>query len=558
MLQFYATPEIEAAAVARAAARASCPVRSLEVHRASSAGPWRLVGSLSCVDGWMAAALLLALAEEDSRTEGARRLAWSLRLTAPDDAAFARAVHAFVRGRVRFAPEAGEVFQSGALTLALGVGDCDDHFRLAYALAVAGGIGAKLGILHHGEGYDVPEDKRGPAHAAAILSPNGVDAWAETTIAAHYGEDPNAAARRLGLTRARSDIAKEVVIMTADDLGPMPDGYETRNAPERVLLDASALVRLGFLAASSSSVADAAAPGLRAAVLAFQSQAGLTPDGVLGPRTRAALLEALQDSSASVVDGLSYPGLGEIGAAVPVLHSSDVSDDFLRELVAMARRFRVRGSRATAEDWARVWTAESGLSSHRAHGPAAAPSGLPFGGLNQMGPHEREAVGFLGSFAEWLALDNLDQLPFVERYYSLKPVHLIHDARSAYVATFAPAYLPAAKDAAAVLYAYRYVPGMPAVSADAATWAAYAKLNRSDPYTQNRGYDWARKGTITVGDLTVAIDRVGGERWKEIAARLRALGGGGSGMSPGRAVAGALGLLVVVGSGVASWWAASS
>jgi len=553
---FYSSLDAEAAAIYRAAARARCEIRSLEVQVSALGGPARLVGSLSCSDGWAAAALLLALSEEDAATEGARNLARGLRHMAPSDPEFARAVHAFVKARVAFAPELGEVFQSGGLTLDLRVGDCDDHARLVYALAVAGGLRARLGVLHHGEHVD--PDKRGPAHATALLDVGGAWRWAETTVAARFGEPPNDAARRLGLQSIRSDIAREVVHMAAKDLAPLPAGFAARNPPERVALDSEALARLGYLAPGLAGICDAADPMLREAVLSFQLAAGISSDGVLGPETRASLASSMAAAGPPVTEGFSYPGLGALSPAFPIepIHSRDLSDEFLSGIVAMTARFNAKGSRATAEDWARVWYAESGLSAKVPNGGLLHPSGEPYGGLNQMGPSERKAVGFVGNFAQWLGLSEVEQLPFVERYYEAKPLRLIHDARSAYVATFAPAYLPGASNADAVLYRYRPIAGMPAIHASAAEWATY-NLTHSDPYAENRGYDWTRKGWITVGDLTVALDRVGGARWDEVKARLRSLGGASSPAAPiAPRLGGAVALLFMVGAVGLLWWTA--
>ncbi len=296
-MQFYASQAAEAAALRRAVARSGCGVRSLSVT------PGRVASDLACVDGWAAARLLLALAIEDAQTPGARKLAAMLRARAPSDEGFARAVHAFVLGRVRFEREEGELFQSGAWTLNHGYGDCDDHFRLIYAVAVAGGLPAALALLHHGR-----EPDEGPAHATACVELDGTWTWLETTVAARFGEPPNDAAARLGLTDERTDIASEVVIMTEADLPPVPPGFRERNAPDRVTLDARALQRLGYLGSDTPEclLGDPTAPALRRAVLAFQRDQGLTPDGLLGDQeTRPALARALR----------SIGEVGELGAS---------------------------------------------------------------------------------------------------------------------------------------------------------------------------------------------------------------------------------------------------
>lgn len=195
----------------RAATRAGCVVRSLTTG-VTSAGE-RAIGRVDCPDGWAAARMLLASAQEDARTSGARELALALRRIAPSDEAFARAVQAYVKSRVRFEREIGEVFQNAEYTLATGVGDCDDHARVVYALAMAGGLPAVMAYLYHAP----PADTQ-PTHAAAQLCPDRECRWAETTIDARFGEHPLEAAERLRLVNARQDLAREVRTMNERDL----------------------------------------------------------------------------------------------------------------------------------------------------------------------------------------------------------------------------------------------------------------------------------------------------------------------------------------------------
>ncbi|MDB4884500.1 MAG: hypothetical protein JWL95_3266 [Gemmatimonadetes bacterium] len=325
-MHFYDSPEDEAAAIRRAAARVGCRVRTVVVGPQQSEGVGReafafavVRGELSCKDGWQAARLLLALAEEDSLTSGARELAAEMRATAPDDAAFARAIHARV-GRLQFIRERGEIFQNGALTLARDGGDCDDHFRLAYALARAGGLDARLGVLYHGA--PAPKDKRGPAHAVALLCPDGVCTWAETTIAARFGEPPNDAARRLGLTNERSDIAREVVVMGNRDLPPVPAGFRDHNKPAQVAIDSQALQRLGYLGwdVPASVASDPTSDLVRQAVAHFQADHHLQlVDGLLGLVTRSTLAHELQRIGPPVTDAFDYVRLSGLVGAAPIV-----------------------------------------------------------------------------------------------------------------------------------------------------------------------------------------------------------------------------------------------
>jgi hypothetical protein len=544
---FYANPGDELVAVRRAAARAGCQVKRLTLGPARIVigggvsaldrgdGPSAVVSSMMCRDGWQAARLLLALAIEDARTPGARRIADELRKVAPSDEDFARAVHSYVATRIRFVREQGEIFQSGSNTLNRGAGDCDDMFRLVYALAVAGGLDAKLGVLHHGA--DAPPAMRGPTHAVALLCPHGRCDFAETTVAAAYGEEPNDAARRLGLTNDRTDIAREVLTMTEADLPPLPDGFRDRNDPAQVAVDCEALQRLGFLncEVEPATLGDPTDPLIRQAVAAFQKAHRLVADGLLGPTTRLTIAQALREAG---TEGFDYPGLSGLDDAPPVKVTGDLTQDFLLAVRAMALRFRARGATATAEDWLRVWLNESGINSHRPNG-----AGAPYYGLNQMGVKEQAAAGFLGTPADWLALSNEDQLPYVERFYvnairnnAGGDFSVLDGPGAIYVATFAPAFMRHASDPAFPLYS-------------APTGA----------YNANKGFDRDPvKGFITPADLarTVAafdgMTNATGVRWREVKARVAALGEA----TPSRSLAG-----VVAGAGIflaalgGAWWA---
>lgn len=321
------SPQNEIRAVRRGALRAGCVVRELAVQR-TSLGP-RAVGRVECPDGWAAARMLVEESAEDARTPEAHAIASELRTQAPDDESFARAVQTFVKSRVRFEREKGEIFQGIAHTLSVGFGDCDDHARLAYAIAVAGGLPTVMAFLHHGGAGAQP------SHAVAQLCPNGRAYWAETTIDADFGEHPLTAAARLGLVNARDDLAREVVVMSEQDLPPAPPGYAAANPPAKVEQDTRALTMLGFDVGQTK----ATDPDFRAAVAAFQrSASGLTIDGLIGPNTRARLAREL---------GSRFPGdafaMGYLGAAAP--HAARIA--WGREI--FDRAFAEMGIPASAE-----------------------------------------------------------------------------------------------------------------------------------------------------------------------------------------------------------------
>jgi len=193
----------------RAAAAAGARLLSTKRERLSD-GSWTLAGVFGFDDPWAAARLLCILAEEDAsdpdvQAYGRAILEETARTfhTSPDDPrihdAFVAAVHWNVQQWIRFAPEEGERFQSARTTMIEGVGDCDCHARLVHALARSQGAGSEIRFFE-------AEDE--PIHAVAALDTSQGPQWAETTIAAEFGEHPQAAYRRLGLdqTGARPDI----------------------------------------------------------------------------------------------------------------------------------------------------------------------------------------------------------------------------------------------------------------------------------------------------------------------------------------------------------------
>lgn len=112
------------------------------------------------------------------------------------------ALQAWVQENVPFADEAVETFMSPTALLQQGAGDCDDSERFYVAVARAAGWQARL-VYFTQDGQ--------PAHVSAQVlasaSPGAPKAWAwaETTIAARFGEHPFAALKRLGIRRTDID-----------------------------------------------------------------------------------------------------------------------------------------------------------------------------------------------------------------------------------------------------------------------------------------------------------------------------------------------------------------
>jgi hypothetical protein len=105
------------------------------------------------------------------------------------------ALQAWIQENVHYLDEQTETFMSPAFTLAMGAGDCDDSERALVAIARAAGWQARL-VYFMTDGQ--------PSHVSAQIkeSPSQPWMWAETTIAARYGEFPLTALARLGIPRA--------------------------------------------------------------------------------------------------------------------------------------------------------------------------------------------------------------------------------------------------------------------------------------------------------------------------------------------------------------------
>lgn len=201
----------------RAAAAAAGLTVDLVERVPVAGGRTALAARMRFSDPWAAARLLYLLSEEDAADPSVR--AWSLAIlkaTARQEGlslgptitgelrdAFARALHANVQAHVKFLHEPEETFQSAAVTMQTGAGDCDDHARLLYALAGAGGVPAKLVFFEEPDtGGGLPTVVLGPGtqpvHVVAMLQDSDSTwRWAETTIDAAYGEEPHEALARL-------------------------------------------------------------------------------------------------------------------------------------------------------------------------------------------------------------------------------------------------------------------------------------------------------------------------------------------------------------------------
>ena len=264
--------------VRAAAARVGCEVLALGIGPDGHAR-----GRLRCETGWDAGRLLLALAAIDAGGDWAKGVAKTMRELAPAPWAFVALVQAEVQRRIRFQRERGEIFAGPAFTWAAGVGDCDDHARLVYAVLAAGGVPVRLAFL-----YRADEWREGPRHVVVQAFFDGAWHYVETTVRAELGEGPYDAARRLGLLKVRNDLATEIRTMSESDLPPVPAGFDSRTTPAQLANDVKALGELGYLG-DASGIDEPDDPRFRVAVQSVQRRLGLEPDGLIGPKTRAGI-----------------------------------------------------------------------------------------------------------------------------------------------------------------------------------------------------------------------------------------------------------------------------
>lgn len=546
---FYASPAEEAGALRRAVVRAGCKLRSVKIG-ATAAGQ-RSLGEVECVDGWGAARLVMALAAEDAKTIGARTIARDLRRRAPSDRAFAGEVQGFVRRRIRFVPEVGEVFQGPGYALAMGQGDCEDHARAVYAIAVAGGLPARLAFLHRGDG---------PTHAVAQVLVDGQARWAETTVAAEFGEHPIEAARRLGLRHERGDISEEAVIMTEKDLAPVPAGFMRVNDPDQVKRDAQALERLGYLTCSERVMGDPTNLDFRRAVLAFQRAEKITQDGLVGPQTRRTIAGVLP---------LDEFGMGYVAATtstVPALkYSSDVPDQFLIDLKRYAAELGMDP----------VWLIEVMLSESGIDSKAELPKRPRRLELAMIPRSERPRTSLASGLIGWMDItgfgypDNsveshmafVDEVPLLKQLAAARSFwknkqavakqygRVIESAANLYQANFVPASLARGTSPETIIAA-KDGTGYPGKD---------GKPQEPAFYKENAGYlDVDKDGAITVADMAARLTlnrKTNAGRFNELVQRLGgSLTPGDPSSGPGVAGA-AVGVVVLVGLGLAAYHA---
>lgn len=157
-----------------------------------------------CKDNADAIRLLNDLAHDDAatgpRVRDTARSFWNA-YGGRGEESFARAVHRYVRDAIEYVDDPSQIFRAGDVTLVFRVGNCVNTARLIVALCEAANVTARA--------IPVPDSDGEITHTAAQIQHGGAWHWAEATIGAKYGEAPHAAARRLGIEVARTNISGE-------------------------------------------------------------------------------------------------------------------------------------------------------------------------------------------------------------------------------------------------------------------------------------------------------------------------------------------------------------
>lgn len=175
--------------------------------------------------------------------------------------------------------------------------------------------------------------------------------------------------------------------------------------------------------------------------------------------------------------------------------SADLPIAFFEGVAAMCERLKAPNPMHPL----RTWMSESGVNA-KAFNPAGGASGL-----NQAMPATLPGMGWTRGGEEYRKLSALEQLPYVERFYSAPNLRgrLVTTA-AWYVATFLPAFIAQAADPKSVL------------AAKGATGI------RGLAYTANAVFDVNKDSTITVDELDAAIARACvGARWASIERKMR-------------------------------------
>ncbi len=236
------------------------------------------------------------------------------------------------------------------------------------------------------------------------------------------------------------------------------------------------LTGAGYAVAPSGVFDDAT----KAATIAWQTAKGLTPDGIVGPLSRAAMTGAPAVTSTTELAG---PSGGDLSIAnVKGTFEAKTSNRFRWLLLGVAERLGINA------DWlAGVMASESG-------GTFSPSIKNPMGGATGLIQFMPATAKILGTSVDELAsMSAEDQLVYVEKYF--KPhAGKMHSATDVYMATFMPAFV--GKDPSFV------------IGRDGDDTPISGKLTLAQVYKYNTGFDHNKDGQITVGEVGSTVEGI--------------------------------------------------
>lgn len=137
--------------------------------------------------------VLQGFAEHAAQHPGVASLALRLRGAYPADEAFAAGLLAWVQTNIRWLEEPGERFTLPHVTLQRRVGDCDDLATLTVAIALAGGLTARVVAIAD----EQADGQVAGTHACAQVLLLGEWRWVESSWpTARVNDDPRAIRER--------------------------------------------------------------------------------------------------------------------------------------------------------------------------------------------------------------------------------------------------------------------------------------------------------------------------------------------------------------------------
>lgn len=519
----------------------STPIEDVrEAARASNALMFGLGADghpqISFRDGWDAARFLLELARQDARRPWIVQMAQQLKAGVggrPDQ--FARALQILGQS-LPFFHEKGEIFQGPKLTIERG-GDCDCHARLIYALASAGGLPAELAFLHRGSG---------PTHVLARVLLDGKWTPLETTVRAFFGEDPIAAAKRLGVVRDDINSPEQITMgeLTENVLRVAPGmcyrmrAWLKKPREEFASIDVGLFLRLSFEALGFCDVFVELEPDLLSDAWPWHDRDTAAPPGQWATWVTATWrnAESALDRNVGGDGAVSFTiasadetrAPDRAASTIPELDNPDsdpqttmgsiLSNRIGNGSAFFSRLLRIgRDRNVDPISVLMMMYNESGLNpgqpSHvkDSHGNPVA------WGISQIMTPFLRGVGFLGTGPDFLALSAVDQLEFVDRFYAPYTSSNLDTPERVYQANFLPGTLSWGSDPTTVL----------AVKGGGSSRWPREWVSEAAVYRDNSQLDHGGKGFITVGDLGIAMRAHSNDPVLiEAVARLRAAAGG--------------------------------